>query len=191
MTPLPIDRNALTFDAPFDAGEPITYAAPVEKPIVPQFVDQPTQLASQRILARAIESPVESPKGTISLRYGMGVMPTNNITSASSLEEMKFRWTVWDYIVGQASLGQLQTYENQAMSPERSAVPGTVSAIKIAPTPTNNFVMGIEGGVTLDPIRPAARSDRRYHDRWRQEVLSHRHLRTLRALPGNEHYLRL
>lgn len=151
MTPLPIDRNALRVEVPFDGGEPISFAAPLEQPIVPQEVDQPTQLASQRILASAIESPVENPKGTISLRYGMGVMPTNNITSVSSLEEMKFRWTVWDYIVGQASLGQLQTFVNQAMTPERTAV-GSVDQIRIKPAATNNFVMGVEAGVTLDPI---------------------------------------
>jgi hypothetical protein len=156
LTPLPLDRSGFQpifqKEAPFDGGEPFASVAAREHAIEPDKIDRPTQLASQRILARAIESPVEKPNGTISLRYGMGVMPTNGILSPSSLEEVKFRWMISQYLVGQASLGQLQTSVHEAIPPADRSKAGAISEISTGATTINNFLLGVEGGITLDPL---------------------------------------
>lgn len=134
----------------FDGGPAIAFAAPVVTRIAPANAEDYTKLASQHLLAKAIETPLENEKGTISFRYGGGVMPTNNISAMSSLSEVKFRWTLWNYVVGQASLGQLQSYVHQAMMNTDPKKAGEI--LTSTPVSTSTFVIGAEAGITLDPI---------------------------------------
>jgi hypothetical protein len=93
-------------------------------------------------------SPLLDQKGTISVRFGSGRAPGNTTMAFSSLSELKFTWTIWNYIVGRASLGQLMSYERKAqIAPQNGAW-----VISTAPQLNSIPVIGAELGMTLDPI---------------------------------------
>ncbi|MDP4200662.1 MAG: hypothetical protein Q8922_08550 [Bacteroidota bacterium] len=145
----PAAPTVSTLPGSFEGGPSIASASPLDRPILPEKSDQFTKLASQHLMARAIETPLESEKGTISFRYGTGVMPTNNISSMSSLSEVKFRWTLWNYVVGQASLGQLQSFVHEAKLNPDPRKQGEITTEEVA---NSTFVIGAEAGLTLDPL---------------------------------------
>ncbi|HWF43848.1 MAG TPA: hypothetical protein VG537_04325 [Candidatus Kapabacteria bacterium] len=96
----------------------------------------------------ALPSPLQDQKGTISVRFGSGRAPGNTTMAFSSLSELKFTWTIWNYIVGSASLGQLMSYERKAqIAPQNGAW-----VISTAPQLSSIPVIGAELGMTLDPL---------------------------------------
>jgi hypothetical protein len=99
-------------------------------------------------------SPWLNEKGTISFRFGSGRAPGNTTKQWTSLSELKFSWTLWDYVVGRASLGQFMSWQREV------TVPGTVKpnsrvtiSTEVPNLPKFMPVAGAEVGLTLDPLR--------------------------------------
>lgn len=106
------------------------------------------------IWPNVIPSPLADDRGTISVRYGIGPAPEGTSSRMSTLNEFRLGWKM-GYFVGGASMGQLtsieRTVQAAALDPAHSSK-GFVISTPEAASPISTTLIGLDGGITLDPI---------------------------------------
>ncbi|HEY3875787.1 MAG TPA: hypothetical protein VGM92_09940 [Candidatus Kapabacteria bacterium] len=107
------------------------------------------------IIPNAIPEPYSIDRGTISIREGIGPSingsgdPNHNyMPQMGTLTEFRIGWTMWNYVIWRASMGEMSAYENSSSIDPTS---GIVTTSKVAHQ-ISNTVIGLESGVTLDPL---------------------------------------
>ncbi len=103
------------------------------------------------ILPSVIPTPLANERGTISVRAGAGQAFSSTSSNMSSLNELRFGVTKWDYVLFRASMGRLTSFERTAQVATSGAYKGEVIT-PYSSTPTNTMMVGLETGVTLDPL---------------------------------------
>ncbi len=132
-----------------DNAMPVTYTAPKQSYTLTsnkmQFLNGPAP-----ILPNAIPAPFADERGTISVRYGAGQAPSSTNAPLSSLNEVRFGMTMWNYVLFRASMGQMTSYERVAQLSNSGQTKGQV--VTSASQSVNTTLVGLEAGITLDPI---------------------------------------
>ncbi len=161
MKPMVINAGALPNNSPTPPAsssdlaengnvQPIGYTAPKENPFTMES-DQLRYLNSPApIWPNATPSPLANDRGIISVRYGTGQAPSSTNSPMSSLNEFGFTWTMWNYVVARASMGQMRSYERIAQVSGTSK--GNEVSTPESQTPISTTMIGGEAGVTLDPL---------------------------------------
>ncbi len=103
------------------------------------------------ILPSVIPTPFADERGTISVRGGVGEAPSSTSSNMSSLLEYRFGMTMWNYVMFRASMGRMASYERQAQVLPAGISKGAITTPE-SNTPTYTTMIGLETGVTLDPI---------------------------------------
>ena len=103
------------------------------------------------IMPNAVPTPFADERGTVSVRYGTGESPSSTNSPLSSLNEFRFGMTTWNYVLWRASIGYMTSYERVAQISTAGPSKGEIITPE-SQTPTNTMLVGLETGVTLDPI---------------------------------------
>ncbi len=134
-----------------DNAAPIGYTAPKQQTYSMTTDAMRLLNGPPPIVPSAIPTPLADERGTISMRYGAGESPQNTNAPVSSLNEFRFGMTTWNYVLWRASIGYLSSYERVAQVATSGPSTGQIITPESS-SPTNTTVIGLETGVTLDPI---------------------------------------
>ncbi len=134
-----------------DNAAPIGYTAPKEQSYAMEMDEMRMINGPAPIVPSAIPTPLANERGTISMRYGAGEAPSSTDAPISSLNEFRFGMTTWNYVLWRASIGQLSSFEHVARISQSGPTTGQIITPESS-TPTNTTVIGLETGVTLDPL---------------------------------------
>jgi hypothetical protein len=134
-----------------DNTAPIGYTAPKEQNYAMEMDEMRLINDPAPLVPSAVPTPLADERGTISMRYGAGEAPSNTNAPVSSLNEFRFGMTTWNYVLWRASIGYLTSYERVAQVASSGPSTGQIITPESS-TPTNTTVIGLETGVTLDPI---------------------------------------
>jgi len=132
----------------------ISYTAPRE-PLYAIQTDAPHYLPNASPLwPDVIPSPLAEDRGTISVRYGIGPAPEGTSSRLSTLNEFRLGWKM-GYFIGGASMGQLSSIERSVQSAPIDPAHDSKGFVITTPesaAPISTTLIGLDGGITLDPI---------------------------------------
>jgi hypothetical protein len=136
-----------------DNAEPISYTSPRQRSYEPKLTEMRMAHGLVPINYLMFPTPLAMEKGTMSLRYAGGPTPKAGSQTWSSLTELRFGWTLWNYVVGHASMGQLTSRELVATRMEKDphTTPRVITINTAEGSRTVNLV-GLESGISLDHL---------------------------------------
>jgi hypothetical protein len=134
-----------------DATTPIGYTAPKQETYAMTTDEMRFLNGPPPIMPNAVPTPFADERGTVSVRYGTGEAPSSTSSNMSSLNEFRFGMTTWNYVLWRASIGYMTSYERVAQIATAGPSKGEIITPESS-TPTNTTLVGLETGVTLDPI---------------------------------------
>ncbi len=155
IPPSPVSASSVVEEKPGQDIVPaseITYTAPRNRSYSLAPSPSAYLLNVPTIWHNVEPTPLALDRGTISVRLGTGPSPSSTSSSMSTLNEFRFSWTMWNYVLVSASMGQLNSYERSATLDPKSSQ-GRYSIITPeGSTPKSSMLIGMEAGFTLVPM---------------------------------------
>jgi hypothetical protein len=134
-----------------DNTAPIGYTVPKQHSYTLATDEMHLLNGAEPILPNVIPTPLANERGTISVRGGVGQAFSSTSSNMSSLNELRFGMTKWDYVLFRASMGRMTSFERTAQISTSGSTKGEIITPESS-TPTTTMMVGLETGVTLDPL---------------------------------------